>query len=87
MISIVDDYSASFRDLSNDKALQLMESDLAAEAERLQVRRSVRQDPAGENGCALLPDREQDGRRASLRPGPDDPSRRREAQLPGEVRG
>ena len=47
MISIVDDYTASFRDLYNDKALQLMESDLAAEAERLQVRRSVRQDPAG----------------------------------------
>jgi hypothetical protein len=40
VISIVDDYTASFRDLSNDKALQLMESYLAAEAERLQVRRT-----------------------------------------------
>jgi hypothetical protein len=40
VISIVDDYTASFRDLSNDKALQLMESYLAAEAERLEVRRS-----------------------------------------------
>jgi hypothetical protein len=40
VIAIVDDYTASFRDLTNDKALQLMESYLAAEAERLQVRRS-----------------------------------------------
>ena len=40
VISIVDDYSASFRDLTNDKALQLMENYLAAEAERLQVRRT-----------------------------------------------
>jgi len=42
VISIVDDYTASFRDLYNDKALQLMESYLAAEAERLQVRRTYR---------------------------------------------
>ena len=40
VISIVDDYTASFRDLTNDKALQLMENYLAAEAERLQVRRT-----------------------------------------------
>ena len=40
VVAIVDDYSATFRDLSNDKALQLMEGYLAAEAERLQVRRS-----------------------------------------------
>ncbi len=40
VISIVDDYTATFRDLSNDKAMQLMENYLAAEAERLQVRRT-----------------------------------------------
>jgi len=40
VISIVDDYTASFHDLTNDKALQLMENYLAAEAERLQVRRT-----------------------------------------------
>ena len=38
--AIIEDYTASFRDLSNDKALQLMEGYLAAEAERLQVRRT-----------------------------------------------
>ena len=37
---IVADYTATFRDLSNDKALQLTESYLAAEAERMQVRRT-----------------------------------------------
>lgn len=40
MVSIVEEYTASFRDLSNDKAMQLMEGYLAAEAERLQVRRA-----------------------------------------------
>jgi hypothetical protein len=40
VFAIVADYTESFRDLSNDKALQLMESYLAAEAERLQVRRA-----------------------------------------------
>ena len=40
VVSIVEEYTATFRDLSNDKALQLMEGYLAAEAERLQVRRS-----------------------------------------------
>jgi len=40
VVAIVDEYTATFRDLSNDKALQLMESYLAAEAERLQVRRA-----------------------------------------------
>jgi hypothetical protein len=40
VVAIVEDYTANFRDLSNDKALQLMESYLAAEAERVQVRRS-----------------------------------------------
>jgi hypothetical protein len=38
--AIVDDYTANFRELSNDKAMKLMESYLAAEADRLQVRRS-----------------------------------------------
>jgi hypothetical protein len=38
VVAIVGEYTATFRDLSNDKALQLMESYLAAEAERLQVR-------------------------------------------------
>ena len=38
--AIIDDYIASFRDLSNDKALQLTESYLAAEVERVQVRRA-----------------------------------------------
>jgi hypothetical protein len=40
VLSIVDEYTAGFRDLSNDKAMQLMENYLAAEAERLQVRRT-----------------------------------------------
>ena len=40
VVAIVDEYTAAFRDLSNEKALQLMESYLAAEAERLQMRRS-----------------------------------------------
>ena len=40
VVAIVDEYTATFRDLSNEKALQLMESYLAAEAERLQVRRT-----------------------------------------------
>jgi len=38
--ALVDDYTASFRDLSNDKAVKLMEDYLAAEAERVQVRRT-----------------------------------------------
>jgi hypothetical protein len=40
VVAIVDEYTASFRNLPNDKAMQLMESYLAAEAERLQVRRT-----------------------------------------------
>jgi hypothetical protein len=40
VVAIVDEYTGSFRDLSNDKAMQLMENYLAAEAERLQVRRT-----------------------------------------------
>jgi len=38
--AIVEDYTASFRDLSDEKALKLMGDYLAAEAERLQVRRA-----------------------------------------------
>jgi hypothetical protein len=38
--AIVDEYVSSFRDLPDDKALQLMERYLAAEAERIQVRRT-----------------------------------------------
>jgi len=34
------DYSASFRDLSNDKAMKLMEDYLSIEAERVKVRRT-----------------------------------------------
>ena len=37
--AIVEDYTASFRDLPNEKALKLMEGYLAAEADRLAVRR------------------------------------------------
>ena len=40
VVAIVDEYTTTFRDLSNDRALQLMESYLTAEAERLQVRRT-----------------------------------------------
>ena len=40
VLAIVDDYSKSFHDLSNDKAAKLMEDYLAAEAERVQVRRT-----------------------------------------------
>jgi len=40
LAAIVEDYTASFRDLSNDKAVQLMESYLATEADRNQVRRT-----------------------------------------------
>ena len=40
MIAIVQDYTASFGDLSNEKALKLTEDYLAAEAERVKVRLS-----------------------------------------------
>ena len=40
VVAIVEEYTAAFRDLSNEKALELMERYLAAEAERLQVRRT-----------------------------------------------
>ena len=38
--AIVDDYTKSYRDLSNDKAVKLMEDYLAAEADRIKVRSS-----------------------------------------------
>jgi hypothetical protein len=40
VVAIIEDYTASFHDLSDDKAVKLMESYLAAEAERLKVRRA-----------------------------------------------
>jgi hypothetical protein len=40
MAAVVADYSSSFRDLGNDKALQLVRDYLAVEADRLQVRRT-----------------------------------------------
>ena len=40
MVAIVEDYTASFRDLSDDKARKLMENYLDAEADRLEVRRA-----------------------------------------------
>lgn len=39
MAELIRDYTASFRDLSDEKALKLTETTLALEAERLQVRR------------------------------------------------
>ena len=40
LAALVQDYEKSFRDLSNDKALKLVEDYLAIEAERVAVRRS-----------------------------------------------
>jgi hypothetical protein len=40
IVALVDEYTTQFRELPDDKAVQLMESYLAAEADRLQVRRS-----------------------------------------------
>ena len=40
LVAIVEDYTATFRDLSNDKALQLIDDYLAVEAERIKVRRT-----------------------------------------------
>jgi len=37
---VIQDYTASFRDLSNEKAMKLMEEYLAVEADRVQVRRT-----------------------------------------------
>jgi hypothetical protein len=40
LVAVIEDYTAHFRDLSNDKALQLVEDYLAVEADRLKVRRA-----------------------------------------------
>ena len=40
VLAIVEDYTASFRDLADDKARKLMEDYLDAEADRLEVRRA-----------------------------------------------
>ena len=40
MVALIEDYTAHFRDLSNDKALQLAQDYLAAEADRVKVRRT-----------------------------------------------
>jgi hypothetical protein len=40
VLAIVEDYTSNFHDLSNEKAAQLMDGYLAAEAERVQVRRT-----------------------------------------------
>jgi hypothetical protein len=39
VVAIIEEYSASFRDLSDDKAVKLMDGYLAAETERAEVRR------------------------------------------------
>ena len=39
-LAIIEEYTSTFRDLPNDKAVQLMESWLATESERVQVRRT-----------------------------------------------
>ncbi len=40
LAAVIEDYSSSFRDLPNDKALQLVRDYLAVEADRLQLRRT-----------------------------------------------
>ena len=40
LVHVIQDYSANFRDLSNDKAMKLVEDYLGAEADRVKVRRS-----------------------------------------------
>jgi Spy/CpxP family protein refolding chaperone len=39
LAAVIDDYTANFQTLSNDKALQLVDQYLAAEADRIKVRR------------------------------------------------
>jgi len=51
-LAVIEDYIASFRDLSNDKATKLVEDYLAVEADRVQVRRTFVPDFA-----AILPGR------------------------------
>jgi hypothetical protein len=40
VVAVVDEYTKSFHDLSDERATQLMDSYLSAEAERVQIRRS-----------------------------------------------
>ena len=40
LLALIADYTANFRDLSNDKAAQLVEDYLAIEADRIRVRRA-----------------------------------------------
>jgi hypothetical protein len=40
LVAVIQDYTANFRDLSNDKATQLVEDYLAVEADRVRVRRA-----------------------------------------------
>ena len=40
LASVIQDYTASFRDLSNEKAMKLVDEYLAVEADRVQVRRT-----------------------------------------------
>jgi low affinity Fe/Cu permease len=40
LVAVIQDYTANFRDLSNDKATQLVEDYLAVEADRIRVRRA-----------------------------------------------
>lgn len=47
LVAIIQDYTASFRDLSNEKARKLVDDYLAAEADRVAVRRDFLDDIAG----------------------------------------
>lgn len=40
LVSVIRDYTASFRDLSNDKAVKLLDDYLGVEADRVRVRRA-----------------------------------------------
>lgn len=40
LVSVIEDYDANFRNLSNEKAMQLMEDYLTIEADRVKLRRS-----------------------------------------------
>jgi hypothetical protein len=40
LVRVIEDYTRSFKDLSNDKALELVDDYLAAEADRVAVRRA-----------------------------------------------
>ena len=48
-VAIIEEYTSTFRDLPDDKAVQLMESWLTTESERVQVRR--RTSPSSPRSC------------------------------------